>query len=150
MKKVIVDEDNFNDVLERLKEICKNRFMICYYKEKKMKKKMLGSYKKGKDEFKFKRILSIDKIYPVKHPRRVKIERDVNDEFLWQFCDKLNCLIYLEGNYENSNTICGGDELRFLPFGGFILYVTIHPFYGEHPDYVLKYIFLPFIKSKRY
>ena len=150
MKKIIIDEDNFNDVLERLKKICKNRFMICCYKEKWMKKKTHGSYKKGKDEFKFKRILSIDKIYPVKHPRRVKIEGYSKDEFLRQICNELNCLIYLEGNYENSNTICEGDKIQFLPFGGFILYVTIHPFASERPDYVIKYLFLPFIKSKRY
>lgn len=150
MKKIIVDEDNFNDVLELLKEICKDRFMICYYKEKRMKKNLLGSYKKGKDEFKFKRILSIDKIYPVKNPRRMKVEGYSEDEFLRQICNELNCLIYLEGNYENSITICKGDEVQFLPFGGFILYVKIHPFYTEHSDYVIKYLFLSFIKSKRY
>lgn len=167
MKKIVVTENNFESVLEKLQERCNKYKMLKFYrvlsedhKEVSYKSNPLGFRKtlkkeyKDKDgdyKYKFKNKFYLYNIYVrvTKHHFREAYEKDKESYEAKYLYPRMKSLIHLDLSASSVSVIDEGDIVQFLPFGGFIVWTYDHYTSFDDPISIYKYIFFPdFIKGK--
>lgn len=166
MRKITVTEDNFNKILERLQKIC-NKYKMFEFKrvytenieKEQYRINSIGFrdnikhitensgiliYKKVKEFYSYNKYIRV-----TKHYFREEFEQG-KDTYNTKYCyPRMKCLIHMDLDRASALVISEGDKIRFLPFGGFIIWTDDDFTRFEKPLTIFKYIYLPdFFKGR--
>lgn len=172
-RKMIVTEDNFSKVLERLQKTCIKHKMLKFYKmfsedmkeQKEYRRTPFGfdtrvkpfTHKDGRPDYKtvHRFYMSSDFVDVNKHHFRVAYENDSKDspdyseQLNYKLYLEMKSLIHLDTGLGTALVISVGDKVEFLPFGGFIIWNDNSYTRGSNPLHLYKYTFIPdFITGK--
>lgn len=165
MKKIVVTEENFHGVLERLQKICNKYKMMEFYRvysedmkeDKSCRRNSIGihtSYKrKNNKTFDVKKIHKFYKanrfIDVYKHRFRKDYEEGNKKSLNYDIYLKMKSLVYLDIGDGRALVISDGDKVEFLPFGGFTVWTDDSYIQREgQPLHLYKQTFIPDITSK--
>lgn len=161
MRKIIVTEDNFEKVLEKLQKICNKYKMLEFYralsedtKEVKYKTNPIGFRrelnkewidKSGKHKYTVKKKLFMHSNYVcvTKHSFRIDYENDKESYNAKYAYPEMKPLIHLSLAASCALVICAGDKVQFTPFGGFIVWTDDNYTVFDNPLTIYKHIYIP-------
>ena len=163
MRKIIVTEENFNNVLERLQKVCNKYKMFEFYRvftenmeeQKQYRSNAIGfrdsvkshtdkngnwTYKKVKEFFSYNKYVRV-----TKHHFREEFEQG-KDKYNYP---KMKSLIHMDLSGCSALVISEGDRVQCLPFGGFVVWTDDDFTRFENPLTIYKHIYIPdYFKGK--
>lgn len=160
-----VNENNFEEILNRLSEVCSKYLMATSYKvydsnmkeEKEYRRPFIKIYRdinviEGKRNYKIKKkikiALSKSFIDVEKHRFRIQYEEGILSNYDSNLYNEMKPLIFVDLGYGRTMTINDGDIVEFLPFGGFSIYTDNKFTSINGPLTIYKHSFFPCKKIK--
>lgn len=161
MKKIVVTEENFNEVLSKIQSICNKYKMFEFYRvlsedmtEKKQYRnnsigfrrkirKYTDSYGEGNYKKVWEFFAQNEYVRVTKHQFREAFENNEDSYDAKYAYPKTKPLIYLDLSGGSALVISDGDKIQFLPFGGFIVWTDNDFIRFDDPLTIYKNIFVP-------
>ena len=161
MKKVIVTEKNFNEILSKIQNICNKYKMFKFYRvfsedmkeQKQYRRNPIGfryetkEYIDSDGEWNYKRVRKFFSwnryVRVTKHHFREAYEQN-EDSYDGKYAyPRMKSLIHLDLSGSSALVISDGDKVQFLPFGGFIVWTDDNFTRFKNPLTIYKNIFIP-------
>lgn len=165
MKKIIVTEENFNEILSKIQSICNKYRMFKFYRvfsedmkeQKEYKNNSIGfryeakEYKDKDGEWYYKRVRKFysysNYVRVTKHSFREAFENGEDCYNAKYAYPEMKPLIHLDLSGMSALVISDGDKVQFLPFGGFIVWTDNDYTRCGKSLSIYKEIFIPDIFS---
>lgn len=161
MKKIIVTEENFSEVLSKIQSICNKYKMFEFYRvfsedmkeQKQYRNNPIGfrheikEYTDGNGEWNYKKVWKFfarnKYVRATKHHFREAFEKNEDSYDAKYAYPKMKSLIHLDLSGSSALVISDGDKIQFLPFGGFVVWTDDDYTKFDKPLTIYKNIFVP-------